>query len=345
MSCDLNGQMTLAIDVLCAAQLCSIYPSRRAAIEHAHTQVLCTVSQQAMDQRASLQCSLQNITTPRKYENGTAEPLGTPCTSMSPAESFVSPSATPLPLTAASPRKEGRLDDRRHVSSTTCSICIEEFVPGERVRVLPRCRHVFHTECILPWLTERQGCCPMCKEPVLPEELQRRSQRRSVLGARSLRRRRSGSGGRASAGRRPPPQHRDSDAATASSSAAVILPSDTRSEVFAGASRHDNHLPSEGRSMSEIENDVNSAPALPVTPDRSSWGSVVPGTVALPVAPDGSSRNSVTPVTVATVGTEAGGAYVESGFSTLRQDRNLIALEQDCPSRTSLSRGEADSSG
>ena len=97
--------------------------------------------------------------------------------------------------------------------------------------------------------------------------------------------------------------------------------------------------------MSEIENDMNSAPALPVTPDRSSWGSVVPGTVALPVAPDGSSRNSVTPVTVATVGTEAGGAYVEAGFSTLRQDSNLIALEQDCPSRTSLSRGEADSSG
>jgi len=31
---------------------------------------------------------------------------------------------------------------------------------------MPKCRHAFHTECILPWLTERQGCCPLCKIPV-----------------------------------------------------------------------------------------------------------------------------------------------------------------------------------
>jgi hypothetical protein len=35
-------------------------------------------------------------------------------------------------------------------------------------------------ECILPWLTERQGCCPLCKTLVLPEEYQRnRRARRS----------------------------------------------------------------------------------------------------------------------------------------------------------------------
>ncbi|KAG7338106.1 ring finger domain containing protein [Nitzschia inconspicua] len=50
---------------------------------------------------------------------------------------------------------------------TTCSICIDEFVDGERVRLLPRCGHAFHTECILPWLSERQGCCPLCKMAVL----------------------------------------------------------------------------------------------------------------------------------------------------------------------------------
>jgi hypothetical protein len=51
--------------------------------------------------------------------------------------------------------------------STTCSICIEEFEDGEMVRLLPRCGHGFHTDCILPWLTERQGCCPFCKTNVL----------------------------------------------------------------------------------------------------------------------------------------------------------------------------------
>ena len=54
---------------------------------------------------------------------------------------------------------------------TTCSICIDEFEAGERLRILPRCKHVFHTQCILPWLTERQGCCPLCKTSVIdPEE-------------------------------------------------------------------------------------------------------------------------------------------------------------------------------
>lgn len=80
---------------------------------------------------------------------------------------------------ATSPSKDTVTSGRsRHfVSSTTCSICIDEFVPGERLRLL-RCDHAFHTECILPWLTERQGCCPMCKVPVLPDELQRSRVRR-----------------------------------------------------------------------------------------------------------------------------------------------------------------------
>lgn len=52
--------------------------------------------------------------------------------------------------------------------STACSICIEEFEDGEHIRLLP-CGHAFHTECILPWLTERQGCCPLCKAKVPSE--------------------------------------------------------------------------------------------------------------------------------------------------------------------------------
>lgn len=52
-------------------------------------------------------------------------------------------------------------------TSTTCSICIDEFEEGELVRLLPRCGHAYHTECILPWLCERQGHCPLCKVSVL----------------------------------------------------------------------------------------------------------------------------------------------------------------------------------
>ena len=59
---------------------------------------------------------------------------------------------------------------RNFSSCTMCSICIDDFEVGERIRVLPRCGHAFHTECIMTWLTERQGCCPLCKINVLPPE-------------------------------------------------------------------------------------------------------------------------------------------------------------------------------
>jgi len=51
--------------------------------------------------------------------------------------------------------------------STMCSICIDDFEEGEKLILLPKCQHGFHKDCIHPWLTERQGCCPFCKRSVL----------------------------------------------------------------------------------------------------------------------------------------------------------------------------------
>ncbi|KAI8868355.1 hypothetical protein GQ42DRAFT_125382 [Ramicandelaber brevisporus] len=45
----------------------------------------------------------------------------------------------------------------------SCSICIEEFAVDDIVRVLPSCRHVFHSACIDPWLTATSALCPLCK--------------------------------------------------------------------------------------------------------------------------------------------------------------------------------------
>ena len=42
---------------------------------------------------------------------------------------------------------------------------------GEKIRLLPLCGHAYHTECIHPWLTERQGCCPYCKSPVINQKV------------------------------------------------------------------------------------------------------------------------------------------------------------------------------
>ena len=51
--------------------------------------------------------------------------------------------------------------------SHSCAICLdEEPSPEVRWTELP-CQHHFHTECIVPWLTERQAKCPLCKCDVL----------------------------------------------------------------------------------------------------------------------------------------------------------------------------------
>jgi hypothetical protein len=69
---------------------------------------------------------------------------------------------------------------------TTCSICIDDFEEGEPIRYLPKCKHAFHTDCIMPWLTERQGCCPLCKTDVIgsdePDELEQENQQAGLDG-------------------------------------------------------------------------------------------------------------------------------------------------------------------
>ena len=45
---------------------------------------------------------------------------------------------------------------------TECVICISEFVFGDRVRILPKCSHVFHVRCIDMWLSSHSSC-PTCR--------------------------------------------------------------------------------------------------------------------------------------------------------------------------------------
>jgi hypothetical protein len=41
-----------------------------------------------------------------------------------------------------------------------CPVCTDDFVEGEKVRILP-CRHIYHQLCIDPWLLEKSGTCPV----------------------------------------------------------------------------------------------------------------------------------------------------------------------------------------
>lgn len=48
----------------------------------------------------------------------------------------------------------------------SCAICLDTFEDSDIVRGLV-CGHVFHAECLDPWLTKRRACCPMCKRDYL----------------------------------------------------------------------------------------------------------------------------------------------------------------------------------
>jgi Ring finger domain len=48
--------------------------------------------------------------------------------------------------------------------TTTCVICLEEYVDQEKLNILP-CRHHFHPNCIKLWL-ETNKLCPICKQAI-----------------------------------------------------------------------------------------------------------------------------------------------------------------------------------
>ena len=52
---------------------------------------------------------------------------------------------------------------------TLCSVCLSEFENGELVKTL-RCGHMFHTECIDPWLINERALCPVCRQGIYQVE-------------------------------------------------------------------------------------------------------------------------------------------------------------------------------
>ncbi|KAL7133984.1 hypothetical protein ABFS83_12G175900 [Erythranthe nasuta] len=48
-----------------------------------------------------------------------------------------------------------------------CAICLSMFQEGDKVKVLPLCRHGFHSDCVDKWLITR-STCPLCRAGVNP---------------------------------------------------------------------------------------------------------------------------------------------------------------------------------
>jgi hypothetical protein len=53
-----------------------------------------------------------------------------------------------------------------HPTQDACSICLEQFDPGDLVRLL-KCGHIFHPSCVRDWL-KKEATCPMCRKQQEP---------------------------------------------------------------------------------------------------------------------------------------------------------------------------------
>ncbi|XP_028781090.1 E3 ubiquitin-protein ligase ATL42 [Neltuma alba] len=50
-----------------------------------------------------------------------------------------------------------------------CAVCLSKFEDVEILRLLPKCKHAFHINCIDNWL-ENHSSCPLCRHRVDPED-------------------------------------------------------------------------------------------------------------------------------------------------------------------------------
>lgn len=50
-----------------------------------------------------------------------------------------------------------------------CAVCLSKFEDIEILRLLPKCKHAFHINCIDHWL-EKHSSCPLCRHKVNPED-------------------------------------------------------------------------------------------------------------------------------------------------------------------------------
>ncbi|KAK1274828.1 RING-H2 finger protein ATL43 [Acorus gramineus] len=51
-----------------------------------------------------------------------------------------------------------------------CAVCLGRFEPAEVLRLLPKCKHGFHVECVDTWL-DAHSTCPLCRFRVDPEDV------------------------------------------------------------------------------------------------------------------------------------------------------------------------------
>ena len=70
-------------------------------------------------------------------------------------------------------------------NTTECVVCMESFENGTQVRKIPSCRHIFHNDCLMKWLSGAQQIdaqkCPMCNSDITVEILEKAIEEENTL--------------------------------------------------------------------------------------------------------------------------------------------------------------------
>ncbi|KAL2892601.1 RING-H2 finger protein ATL3 [Bienertia sinuspersici] len=62
-----------------------------------------------------------------------------------------------------------------------CMVCYDGVTRGDKIRVMPKCKHCYHVECIDAWL-EFHSTCPICRDQVIHAlNQEQRFKRRNVI--------------------------------------------------------------------------------------------------------------------------------------------------------------------
>ncbi|KAJ1273809.1 hypothetical protein BS78_05G013200 [Paspalum vaginatum] len=92
--------------------------------------------------------------------------LAAPPPAASSVDSELSAKKSALVLVGRIP--EAVYDAAEAAGGAECAICLGELADGDRVRLLPTCRHGFHVRCIDLWLSAHSSC-PICRHSLLEE--------------------------------------------------------------------------------------------------------------------------------------------------------------------------------
>lgn len=77
------------------------------------------------------------------------------------------PTMTYAEARALRDKEAGGKDDDMAVLE--CAVCLSEFDDDETLRLLPKCSHVFHPDCIDTWLASHVTC-PVCRANLVPDD-------------------------------------------------------------------------------------------------------------------------------------------------------------------------------